>query len=193
MTKKALLIGTVAAAAVLVAGWAVAQPYGRGFGPSFMWGDGPGMGPGMMRDWGRGMGPMHRWGGGPMMMGGIFADPARIETLKSELGITAAQEPAWTKYAKALEEAATAMRATRASVDPSAVSRMSDQDRYALFTKVREDRQKQFGTVNKAADDLLATLDDGQKAKARATLPGLGFGPGPMWGGSMGGPHHWGR
>jgi hypothetical protein len=122
----------------------------------------------------------------------MSADPARIETLKSELGITAAQEPAWTKYAKALEEAATAMSATRASVDPYTVSRMTDQDRYAFFTKIREERQKQFGTVSKAADELIAALDDSQKAKARATLPGLGFGPGPMWGGGfMGGPHHW--
>ena len=42
-----------------------------------------------------------------MMFGGAgptFADPAQIETLKKELGITSAQEPAWTKYAKAVQD-----------------------------------------------------------------------------------------
>jgi hypothetical protein len=188
MTKKALLIGSVAAAAVLVAGWAAAQPYGRGFGPPFMWGDGPGMGPGMMQNWGRGMGPMHRWGGGPGMMG-FFADPARIEMLKSELGITAAQEPAWTKYAKAVEEAATAMNKTRESVDSETFSRMSPQDHYAFMTAMREEGQKQFASVSKAADELLAALDESQKVKARAILPGVGFGH--MRGAFMGGPRHW--
>ena len=41
--------------------------------------------------------------GGP---GQTFADPARIDALKAELAITPAQEPAWTKYAKAVQDAA---------------------------------------------------------------------------------------
>ena len=191
MTKKALLIGTVAVAAVLVAGWAVAQPYGRGFGPPFMWGDGPGTGPGMMQTWGRGMGPMHRWGGGPWMMGAPFADPAWVGTLRSELGITAAQESLWNTYAKAVEDAATAMNKVRESVSSETFSRMGPQDHYAFMTRVREEGQKQFATVSKAADELLAALDEPQKAKARSILPGLGYGPGPMRGAFMGGPHRW--
>jgi hypothetical protein len=187
MKKKFLVIGGIAAAALLVGGWALAQATGPGgFGPPFMRGMGPGgMGPGMMQHMGRGMGPgMMR--GGPSL---TFADPAQIETLKKELGITSAQEPAWTKYAKAIQDSAATMKTTRESVDPEAVSKMSPQDRFAFVSKMREQGQKQFESVQAAAKELLATLNDTQKAKAEETLPGLAFGgPGPMRGAFMGGP-----
>ena len=191
MKKKVLVIGAVAATVVLVGGWALAQTAGHGpggFGPPFMRGEGHGgMGSGMMQHKGGGMGPgMMHGGAGPMQF-----DSARIRTLKTELGITAAQEPAWTKYAKAVEDAATAMKTTREGVNPETVSKLSPQERFAFVTKIREQAQKQFETVKTAADELLATLDDTQKAKARDTLPGLGgFGPGAMHGAGMGGPHH---
>lgn len=189
MKKKFLVIGGIAAATLFVGGWAFAQATGPGgFGPPFMRGMGPGgMGTGMMQHMGRGMGPgmMH---GGP---GLTYADPAQIETLKKELGITSAQEPAWAKYAKALQDAAATMKTTREGVDPEAVSKMSPQDRYAFVSKIREQRQKQFETVQTAAKELLATLTDTQKDKALETLPGLAFGgPGPMRGAFMGGPWH---
>jgi hypothetical protein len=67
MKKKVLVIGGIAAIAVLAGGWALAQTAGHnhdGFGPPFMQGHGPGhMGPGMMQI-GRG-----RMGTGPGMMG----------------------------------------------------------------------------------------------------------------------------
>ena len=148
------------------------QRMGRGMGPGMMQHMGPGMGPGMMR-------------GGP---GLTFADPAQIETLKKELGITTAQEPAWTKYAKALQDAATAMKTAREGVNPDAVSKLSPQDRFAFATKMREQAQKQHETVKTAANELLATLDDAQKTKAQQTLPGLAFGPGAMRGAFMRGP-----
>ena len=47
---------------------------------------------------------------------------------------------------------------------------------------MREQGQKQFGAVKTAADELLATLDATQKAKATDILPGLAFGPGSMRG-----------
>jgi hypothetical protein len=182
MKKKILVIGGIAAATLLVGGWALAQASGPGgFGPPFM----RGMGPGMMQHMGRGMGPgmMH---GRPSQ---TFADPAQIETLKKELGITSAQEPAWTKYAKAVQDSAVTMKTTREGVDPEAVSKMSPQDRFAFVSKMREQGQKQFETVQTAAKELLATLNDTQKAKAQETLPGLAFGgPGPMRGAFMGGP-----
>ena len=58
MKKKFLVIGGIAAATLLVGGWALAQATGPGgFGPPFMRGMGPGgMGPGMHG---------HRWGHGP--------------------------------------------------------------------------------------------------------------------------------
>jgi hypothetical protein len=121
-------------------------------------------------------------GMGQMMHGrGAFADPAHVETLKAELGITAAQETAWSKYAKAVQDAAAAMKTTRETVDPGAVSRMAPADRFAFVTKMREQGQKQFEAVRTAANELLAVLDDTQKTKASDILPGL-VGPGPMGG-----------
>ena len=168
MKKKFLVIGGIAAATLLVGGWALAQS--PGYGPG-------GFGPG-------GMMGMH---GGP---GLAQFDPAGIDALKTELGITSAQEPAWTKYAKAAQESAATMQTTRDGVDPDAVSKMSPRDRYAFMTKMREQGQKQFETVQTVANELLATLDDAQKAEARDTLPGLAsFGPGAMHN-AMRGPRH---
>jgi hypothetical protein len=145
-----------------------------------------GMGPGMMKGMDHAMGPgmMHGRAG----LG--FADPAEIENLKSELRITPAQETAWAKYAKAVQDAAAAMKTTREGVDPDAVSKMAPADRYAFVSKMREEGQKQFGAVKTAADELLATLDTTQKAKATDILPGLGFGPGAMRGAFAGDQQH---
>jgi hypothetical protein len=126
---------------------------------------------------------------GPGMRGGPgFAqlDPARLATLKTELGITAAQEPAWTKYTKAVQDAAATMKTAREGVNPDAVSKLNPQDRFAAVTKIREQGQKQFETVKTAANELLTTLNDTQKAKAQTSLPGLAFGPGAMH--TAGGP-----
>jgi hypothetical protein len=199
MKKSLLLIGVAATATLLAGGWAVAQSQGPGFGP-FMRGDGhAGMGPGMMmQHMGRGMGPGMMQHSGPGMgpgamhggPGSTFADPTQIDNLKTELGITPVQEAAWTKYATALQEAAAAMRTTREGVDPSTVSKLSPADRFAFVSKIREQAQRQFETVQTAANELLATLDDAQKAKAQEVLPGLAFGPGTMHGARMGGLHH---
>lgn len=212
MKKKTLIIGAIATAALVVGGWAVAQSIGPGpdhFGPRFMDAEGPdAMGPGAMRQhMGQRMGPgmMHQKGPGMMRQKGpgmrhsmtqegpglTFTDPTQIEGLKRELGITSAQEPAWNKYTKAIQNASSTMKSTREDVDPTAVSKMTPQDRYAFVTKMREQGQKQFDTVKTAADELLATLDDTQKAIARDTLPGLAsFSPGPMRGAFMRGPQH---
>jgi hypothetical protein len=199
--KKSVLIGGVAAIVVLASGWALAQGpgYGPGFGPGFMRGGGPyGMGPGMMWDGGRGFGPgyMHRgrgmWGG----PGWGFTGAAQLDGLKNELAITPAQEAAWTKYAKAVEDAAGAMKTLRDGVDRDAVAKMSRTERYDFFAKVREQRWQQHGAVTAAARELFATLDERQKDRAEDALPGLGgfgagralgpgggFGPGWMHGG----------
>jgi hypothetical protein len=182
MKTRTLVIGAITVTALAAGGWALAQSVGPqgGFGPPFM--HGGGMGPGMMKGM-RGHGPGMMKGMGPgMMHGSSFADPAQLNTLKGELGITAAQEAAWGKYAKAVQDAAAAMKTTRESVDPSAVSKMSPSERFAFASKMREQGQKQFEAVGTAANELLAVLDETQKAKARDTLPGFAFGPGPMWG-----------
>jgi LTXXQ motif family protein len=187
MKKKSLVIGGIATAAVLAGGWALAQP--AGFGPGGM---GPG-GPGGMRGMHGMMGPgMHgQMGPGAMHGGPGFAfDPARLDTLKTEIGIKPAQEQAWTKYTKAIQDAATAMKTARDSVNPDAVSKLGPQERFAFATKMREQAQKQHETVTTAANELLATLDDTQKAKAQQTLPGLAFGRGPMHAAGTRGPQH---
>lgn len=194
--KKILVIGGIAAATVLAGGWALAQsfPHGPGgFGPPFMRGMGPSdTGPSMMQRMGRGMGPgmMQKMGPGAThgWPGLTFTDPAEIERLKTELGITPAQETAWTKYAKAVQDAATTMKTTREGVNPETVSKLSPQERLAIVTKIHEQGQKQFESVKTAANELLATLDDAQKTKAQTTLPGLAFGPGTTHSAGVGGP-----
>ena len=207
MKKRTLAIGVIATTTMLAGGWAVAQSVAPGFGPPFMHGksaDGMGhgmmkgmrhgMGPGMMKGMGHDMGPGMKNGMGPGMMHGgqgqAFADPARIDALKVELAITPAQEPAWSKYAKAVQDAAATMKTTRESIDPATVSKMSPPDRFAFVTKMREQGQKQFASVRTAADELLATLDTTQRAKASAILPGLAFGPGSQHGAFGGGHQH---
>ena len=144
---------------------------------------GPGMGKGMMQH----QGMQHHGGAmgpgtmGPGMQGGAAQtpfDPARLASLKTELNITAAQEAAWTKYTKAVEDAATAMSTTRVDIDPNTVRNMTPADRFAFVSKIREQAQSRFTAVQTAANELLAVLDDTQKAKARTLLPGLAFGPG---------------
>jgi hypothetical protein len=156
-----------------------------GHGPGMMKGMGLGMdhemGPGMRGMRGHGPGMMKGIGPG-MMHGSSFADPAQLDTLKGELGITAAQEAAWGKYAKAVQDAAAAMKTARESVDPSAVSQMSPSERFAFVTKMREQGQKQLEAVGAAASELLTVLNEAQKARGRDTLPGLAFGLGPMRG-----------
>jgi hypothetical protein len=192
MKTKALLIGGIAAVTLFAGGWALAQATGPGsFGPPFMGGMGHGgMGHGMMMQH---MGPgMHQGKGAGMMGGGsgfAFADPAQIETLKKDLNITAAQEPAWAKYAKTTEDAAAAMKANREGIDHNAIAELSQQDRIAFMTSMREQRLTQFEQIQTAANELLATLDDKQKIKAQETLPGLAFGPGAMRSAGLGRMH----
>jgi LTXXQ motif family protein len=196
MRTKTPVIGAIAAATVFAGGWALAQSVGPdGFGPPFMRGKGhDGMGPGMMNGMRHGMGPGMMKGMGPGKMHGgpgqTFADPARIDALKAELAITAAQEPAWTKYARTVRDAAATMKAARESVDPDVVSKMTPADRFAFVTKRREQGQTQLDAVKAAAEELLATLDATQKAKAAESLPGLAFGPDQTRGAFAGNHQH---
>jgi LTXXQ motif family protein len=200
MKKKTLIVGAIAATAVLAGGWALAQSVGQGpmgIGPPFMHGHGAyGMRPGMMKGMDHGMMIGHGMmtGMGPGMMHGRagvgLADPAQLETLKTELKITPAQEQAWSKYTKAVQDAAATVKKTRENIDPDAVSKMTPADRYAFVSKMREQRQEQFGAVKAAAEELLAALEGTQKAKASEILPGLAFGPGGMRGAFAGDRPH---
>jgi hypothetical protein len=195
MKKKALAIGGIAVTAALVGGWALAQTVGpgpNGFRPSFMHGQSPrmtehmgkGMDHGMM---GHGMGPdmMHS------TPGPGFADAEDIDELKAELGIMPAQESAWSKYVKVLQDATAAMKTTREGVDRQAVTKMSPADRFAFVSKMRKQGEKQLAAVKEAANELVATLNDTQKSAAADILPGLiPFGPTAIRGAGMGGSQH---
>jgi len=170
MRKITKILGLGAAAAVAgTLGWnALAQTPFNG-GPQ---GTGPGMGFGMMMGLGGGFGPM---------AGGFAAPAARLDSLKTELGITAQQQPAWDAYAKVVQDTASSMQARHQGIDMTALSNMSDQDRQAFMTQMWDQREKSFQTVKAAAEDLLGVLDDRQKGRADEILPGLAApGPGMM-------------
>lgn len=185
MKKRTLVLGGLATAILLTGGWAYAQTTGHGgFGPMSMHGSGS-MGPGMMRGVAGGrMGSdmMHGMMGG----GNTFANPSQVDALKAELAIRPEQEAAWTKYAAALKDAVGAMTVAfeGAANDPKDAS---PQDHFTQMTKIRDLGRQQFEAVQTAANELVSTLDDSQKAKAQESLPGLAFGPGRMHG-FAGGP-----
>ncbi|MFO1116654.1 MAG: Spy/CpxP family protein refolding chaperone [Beijerinckiaceae bacterium] len=185
MNRKSLMIG--AAAVLLFGGLALAQPFGSGYGPPFMHGGrdgGGGWGPGMMGGYGPGMMGRGMMGGGWMRGGPQFAmtDPAQLDGLKKEIGITTAQEPAWTKYSKTIQEAVANMKSLWDSTTDK-----TPQDRNAFATQMREQARKNQDSVSAAAKELLGGLTDAQKPIAQDILPGLAFGPGPMRGAFRGG------
>ena len=152
-----------------------------------------GHGPGSAMSFMHGAGVEGMMGMGHGGMATAFGDPARFDALKTELGITATQEPAWAEYTNTLRETAASMRASHENVDMNAAHRMSDEDRLAFMKGMHEQRDNAFGTVKAAAEKLLAALDDTQKAKAKEILPGVAtpghamMGRGGMMGGMMGG------
>ncbi len=84
---------------------------GYGYGPGMMGGGGPGMmmggGPGMMMGWGHG----RMFAGNDTGIAKFQQD--RLGELKSQLGITAEQQPAWDAFAAQAAEQAKTMRALR--------------------------------------------------------------------------------
>jgi hypothetical protein len=119
-------------------------------------------------------------GAGAGMMGGmgghmirLVIDDAKIDQLKKDLGITAAQEAGWAKYVEVLKTAAESSKSMHEGMDPTAVRQMALADRRAFMTKMHEQHQNQFETVAAAAEQLYASLDERQKARADQVLPGL--------------------
>jgi hypothetical protein len=178
MKTRTKVIALAAVAVVLgTAGvHAIAAPP-AGHGPGFAMASHHDAGP-------KGMMGMHRGG-----MAGAFSDPAHFDTLRTELGITAGQEAAWTAYTSALQKTVASVRASHEKVDMKALHGKSAEDRQAFVKGMQERHEKAFGTVKAAAEKLLAALDDTQKVKAKEILPGLAT-PGHAMmghGGTMGG------
>lgn len=123
--------------------------------------------------------------GGPRF--GQRFDPARLDGVKRELGVTAAQEQVWTKYAGTLKDVADARRARRDSIDRSAIAKMSPDDLRKFRDSMIDQRRKEQDQVRNAADDLVKSFDEKQVAIAKEVLPGYAFGPGMRMGMGMGG------
>jgi LTXXQ motif family protein len=131
---------------------------------------------GRMGEWFRGEmmdeGMRHGWGRG-MMMGSRFSDE-RLNALKTELSITAAQEKLWQDYAGAVKSSAEAMRAMHAQM-------MSDDipdtlpDRLALHEGMMSARLEEIKSINAATLALYNVLDETQKKKADEIIMGMGM------------------
>lgn len=128
----------------------------------------------------------HEGRDGPRRFGRGF-DQDRIDRVKREIGVTAAQEQAWTKYAGTLKEVADARRARRDSIDRSAIARMSTDEFRKFRDGMIDQRRKEQDQVRAAVDGLVGSLDEKQVAVAREVLPGYAFGRMGMGGMGMGG------
>jgi hypothetical protein len=166
--KTLAILATVGG--IAAAGMAVAQPHGPG-------GPGP-MGPGYGGYGGYGM--MGGWGGG-------YANPeARLDALKTALGIKPEQQAAWDGYVKALQDSAAQMQAIRTAMWKS-MGAADWQQHQALMAQAFNQRAQAFKTVQGAGAKLMAVLDDQQKTtlaspELTGNCPGLGSGGGPGMG-----------
>lgn len=128
---------------------------------------GMGMGHGMM-------------GGGPGLRQG-FADPAGyLAALKTNLGITPAQEPAWKDYADVVQGVAMQMQGAHA-IMYDAMGTATWQERRDMMNRMFASREQAYAMVHDAAQKLLPSLTPAQRSRATGCLPGLrARGPGMM-------------
>jgi hypothetical protein len=124
----------------------------------------------------QGMGMQHGGPGG--MRGASAADVAsRLATVKTELGITAAQEPAWQTFETVARQHAEARQAMRSAMqarmqDPNAAAGVDHAAQREAMMKQRESHKAEGEAARRA---LYAVLTPEQKAIADRQL---GAGPG---------------
>ena len=185
LTTK-IVAGAVAALALTAGGLSLSHPgggYGMGPGYGMHGGMGYGMGPGygMHGGMGYGMGPgMGGWASGPEAEAAVAG---WLAALKTELKITAAQEPAWAALEKQTKEQAESLQAMHRQMQeqmhgPQAAGKTPadfEALRAAMF-KLREANAEARAVVVK---DLYAVLTADQKTVADRRLAGPGFGAGP--------------
>jgi Spy/CpxP family protein refolding chaperone len=137
----------------------------------------PDPGPGPMHGPGSGMmgGATGMMGNRPGTMGGAWNTTNYLDDLKTELGITTKQEPAWKVYADTISGVSEQMRAMHQTMLDTA-GNGSWRERRDHMNGMFQARQQAFDTEHRAANKLMSVLSPGQKAKARATLPGLAAG-----------------
>jgi len=205
MKRSTRIIAAIAAAAALAAAGVVAAHPGSGMGG---WGMGPGMygmGPGMggwgmggpgiggpgvgpgMRGMGPGMGPGFGMGAGPRGAVGGFdmaaATAGHLASLKTQLKITPAQEPAWKAYEGVVTQQSAAMQALHdkfqgqwRSAQPGATPPELAAHRDAMFAQ----RESSWKAQSAALKDLYAALTPEQRAIADRSGGAMGarrFGP----------------
>ncbi|MBE0622239.1 MAG: Spy/CpxP family protein refolding chaperone [Burkholderiales bacterium] len=202
-TKIVLTVGT-AISLGLAAAAVSAQPfgYGMGSGGGHMGGYGPGygmgrgmtggngagpgynMGPGMMGDYGPG------YGMGPQaMFNGYGNADEGLAALKSELGITAKQDPAWQAFASNAKRQNESRQAWFAKMQ-EARSTGSAPEQQAQQLEFMKQRQTEMAANAAALKNLYATLTPEQKAIADQRFGGTG----PGWTqGYRGGPRGYAR
>ncbi len=172
---RRIVVGVTFLGLAGLAGLAAAQPMG-GSGPMGR----PGLGPMGGAGGGPGRGMM---GGG--MMGGAWNTGSYLDSVKTELGITAEQEPAWKAYADTVSGVGEQMQGLHQTMF-DAMGTASWQERRDMMNTMFQARQQAFDSVHEAAGKLETALTPAQKAKAQRILPGLGYGRGMM--GGYGGP-----
>jgi len=177
-----IIAGTAGTLALVAAAFAaVPEP---GFGPcGGPGGAGPGYGPmGMMNGGGPGArGGM--WGGGMRGAGFGFMSAQNLDAVKSQLAITAQQEPAWSAFAGKAAEQASLMQSTREQRWQGAGPGTTPQARMEQNIGVMGQHLASMQVMKGAMTDLYAVLTPEQRSTADRlfshTGPG-GYGPGMM-------------
>jgi len=159
---KRTLVGAAAAAAVIVAATAGAQGMMGGYGPGY------GMGPGMMG----GYGPGYDMGPQPMFNAHSGNADEGLAALKSELGITAKQDPAWQAFVNNAKQQNESRQALFAKMH-EARSAGSAPELLAQQTELMKQRQSEMETSTAALKNLYATLTPEQKAIADQRFVGF--------------------
>ena len=119
--------------------------------------------------------------GGGGMMGGRWNAAGYLDSVKSELAITPAQEPAWKEYAQTVGGVAEQMQGVHQTMY-DAMGTATWQERRDMMNTMVAARQQAFDQVHAAAEKLLPALTGEQRAKAETTLPGLAANRGMMRG-----------
>src|SRR6185312_14077517 len=93
-------------------------------------------------------------GGGPGMMGGTWDATRYLDSLKSELAISPAQEPAWKAYADTVSGVAEQMQGLHKTMFES-MGTATWQERRTQMNQMFEARQQAFDNVHEAATKLV--------------------------------------
>lgn len=110
---------------------------------------------------------------------GIGGSPTGyLDSLKTRLAITDAQQPAWQRYAEALTQERQQMAALHETMFAQ-MGTASEADQKAMIERMVQTREKAYASVRTAAEALLTVLTPAQQTMAQEILPGLARGPMP--------------